>query len=126
MRKASETGAEQSGHVTALKVGAQGEVWAGIRGAGLARFDGKVWTNYTVAEGLPSNRIYALHIDHGGQLWIGTDTGLALFKDGRFQVMTTAHGLLPGAVYSIMTAKDGAIWVGGFGGVAHIRRSAWN
>lgn len=124
--EASETGAEQDGHITALKVGEDGEVWAGIRGAGLARFDGKAWMKYTVAEGLPSNQISTLHIDRSGRLWVGTDKGLALLTNGKFQVMTTAHGLLGENVYSVTTTQDGGLWVGSFGGVAHIRQPAVN
>ncbi len=112
-------------HVAALAVGKDGAIWAGTRGAGLARFDGKAWTNYTVAEGLPSNQIYALHIDRKGRLWIGTENGLAVFDNGKFQVMTTAQGLLAENVYSVTTTKDGGVWAGSFGGVAHIRQPAF-
>lgn len=113
-------------HIAALEVGKDGKVWAGTRGAGLARFDGKAWTNYTMAEGLPSNHIATLNFDRDGRLWVGTKNGLALFKDGKFQVMTAAHGLLGENVLSVTTAGDGGMWVGGFGGVAHIRRPAVN
>ncbi len=111
-------------HIAALEVGEDGGVWAGSRGAGLARFDGKAWRNYTVAEGLPSNQISALNFDRKGRLWIGTENGLAVFNKGKFQVMSTAHGLLAETVYSVTTTKDGGVWVGSFGGVAHIRQPA--
>lgn len=113
-------------HIAALAVGKDGRVWAGTRGAGLARFDGKAWTNYTMAEGLPGNHISTLNFDRNGRLWVGTKNGLALFKDGKFQVMTTAHGLLGENVLSVATAGDGGMWVGGVGGVAHIRQPAVN
>lgn len=113
-------------HIAALAVDKDGNVWAGTRGAGLARFDGKAWTNYTMAEGLPGNHISTLNFDRDGRLWVGTKNGLALFKDGKFQVMTAAHGLLGENVLSVTTAGDGGMWVGGFGGVAHIRRPAVN
>ena len=113
-------------HIAALAVGKDGKIWAGTLGAGLARFDGKAWTNYTVAEGLPSNHVSALTFDRNGRLWVGTKNGLALLKDGKFQVMTKEHGLLGENVLSVTTAKDGGMWVGSFGGVAHIRRSALN
>lgn len=109
-------------HVAALEVGKDGKVWAGTRGAGLARFDGKAWRNYTVKEGLPSDYISTLNFDANGRLWIGTKNGLAHFKDGKFQVMTMAQGLLTESVLSVTTAVDGGLWVGSFGGAAHIRR----
>lgn len=125
-RSADAKAAFNPNHIAALEVGKDGKVWAGTRGAGLARYDGKAWTNYTVAEGLPSNQISTLNFDRNGRLWIGTKNGLALFKDGKFQVMTTAHGLLAENVLSVATTKGGDMWVGGFGGVAHIRRPALN
>jgi ligand-binding sensor domain-containing protein len=113
-------------HIAALEVGKDGSVWAGTRGAGLARFDGNAWTNYTVAEGLPSNQISTLNFDRSGRLWIGTTNGLALLNNGKFRVMTTAQGLLGANVYSVSAAGNGDLWVGALGGVAHIRRPAVN
>lgn len=110
-------------HVAALEVDKDGKVWAGTRGAGIVRFDGKAWKSYTTAAGLPGNQISTLHFDRNGGLWIGTKNGLALFKDGKFQVLTAADGLLAEDVLSMTTTSDGDIWVGGFGGVAHIQRS---
>lgn len=113
-------------HVAALQVSKDGSVWAGTRGAGLARFDGKAWTNYSVAEGLPSNQISTLNFDRNGRLWIGTRNGLALYQNGKFHVMTTAHGLLADSVFAVTTIGNGDLWVGGSGGVAHIRRPELN
>ncbi len=111
-------------HIAALEVGDDGRVWAGTRNAGLARFDGKAWRNYTVADGLPSNQITALNFDGNGRLWIGTSDGLAVLDKGKFQVMTAAHGLMAEKVYSVLTTQDGGVWVGSFGGVTHMRRPA--
>ena len=113
-------------HIAALAVGKDGKVWAGTLGAGLARFDGKAWKNYTVADGLPNNQISTLMFDAKGQLWIGTKDGLAVFNDGKFQIMTIAHGLLATNVSSVTTATDGSVWVGGFGGVAQLRQPSLN
>ncbi len=111
-------------YIVALAVDAQGVVWAGTWGGGLSRFDGKTWTQYTVAEGLPGNHVFMLHLDPKGQLWIGTNNGLARAKaGGGFEVTTTAQGLFANTVFSMATARDGTRWVGSFGGVARIRPS---
>jgi ligand-binding sensor domain-containing protein len=110
-------------YIVALAVDAQGVVWAGTWGGGLSRFDGKVWTSYTTAEGLPGNHVFMLHVDPKGRLWIGTNNGLARMNDGRFEVMTTQDGLFNNAVFSMTTGRDGTLWVGSFGGVARIRPS---
>lgn len=109
-------------YIIALAVDAQGAVWAGTWGGGLSRFDGKTWTQYTVAEGLPGNHVFMLHLDPKGVLWIGTNGGLARAKTGGgFEVMTTQDGLFDNAVFSMATAGDGTRWVGSYGGVARIK-----
>jgi len=106
-------------------VTADGTVWVGTLGAGLGAFDGKGWRAYTAADGLPSDRVLALHADEAGGLWIGTDKGLARFVKDKFSVLGPDEGLLGNSVYSIATPPDGTLWVGGNGGVAHIRKLAW-
>ncbi len=111
-------------YIVSLAVDAQGTVWAGTWGGGLSRFDGRTWTQYTVAEGLPGNHVFMLHVDPKGVLWIGTNNGLARAKaGGGFEVMTTSDGLFNNAVFSMATARDGTLWVGSFGGVARIKPS---
>ncbi len=109
-------------YIISLKVDRQGTVWCGTWGAGLARFDGKTWRNFTTADGLPANHIFMLYLDPQGKLWAGTNKGLArLNDDGKsFTVMTTADGLYADNVFSMATAADGSLWVGSFGGVAHL------
>ena len=113
-------------YIVSLRVDGDGIVWAGTWGGGLARYDGKRWKNYTVADGLPGNHVFMLHIDHKKRLWIGTNNGLAQMKDGKFHVMTTANGLFADNVFSMATTPEGALWVGSFGGVANIRKTSLN
>jgi len=103
-------------------VDGNGTVWAGTWGAGLARFDGKNWENFTTADGLPSNHIFMLHLDREGVLWAGTSKGLVRVEDEgkKLTTMTTADGLFANNVFSMVRAEDGTMWVGSFGGVARI------
>lgn len=107
-------------YIVALAVDRAGVVWAGTWGGGLARFDGRTWTNFTTAEGLPGNHVFMLHLDAKGRLWIGTNNGLARREGERFVVLTTNDGLFANNVFSMATAADGSLWVGSFGGVARI------
>ncbi len=108
-------------YIVSLAVDRDGIVWAGTWGGGLSRFDGRQWKSYTVADGLPGNHVFMLHLDGDGRLWIGTNNGLARREGGGFKVMTTRDGLFSNAVFSMATAPDGTLWVGSFGGVAKIR-----
>ncbi len=109
-------------YIISLAVDSRGVVWCGTWGAGLARFDGRTWRNFTTADGLPSTHIFMLHIDRDGILWAGTSKGLVkVLDDGRrFQVMTRADGLFADNVFSMAKAPDGTLWVGSFGGVARL------
>ncbi len=43
------------------------------------------FTHYTIDNGLASNDILAMHMDHDGKLWIGTDEGLNTFDGYEFR-----------------------------------------
>ena len=107
-------------YIISLLVDSDGVVWCGTWGGGLARFDGKTWRNYTVADGLPGNHVFMLHQDTKGQMWIGTNAGLARRDGDKFAVITTADGLFSNNVFSMATGADGDQWIGSFGGVAHL------
>ncbi len=109
-------------YVIALQVDHEGTVWAGTWGGGLARYDGKRWTNYTTNDGLPGNHIFMLRHDQKGQLWIGTNNGLVTWQNGKFsKPMTVADGLFANNVFAMATSPQGDLWIGSFGGVAHLR-----
>ena len=108
-------------YIIALQVDRDGVVWAGTWGGGLARFDGKTWRNYTVADGLPGNHVFMLHQDLDGKMWIGTNNGLARREGDKFVVMTTEQGLFSNNVFSMATSAGGDQWIGSFGGVAHLK-----
>ena len=111
-------------YIVSITVDGDGVVWAGTWGAGLARYDGSKWTNYTVAEGLPGNHVFMLHFDRQRRLWIGTEGGLARMNGGKFERYTREDGVLADPVFSMTTSNDGDLWLGSYGGVAQIRRNA--
>ncbi|KPJ95638.1 MAG: regulator [Gammaproteobacteria bacterium SG8_11] len=127
-RQKTEMGLEQvdiaynPNYIVALLVDQNGTVWAGTWGGGLARFDGKTWTNYTVADGLPANHVFSLYQDAEGQIWVGTSNGMALKQDDGFKVLSTEDGLFSKIVFSMASAADGSAWIGSFGGVARLAK----
>lgn len=93
-----------------------GAVWVGTWGGGLHRFaDGRLLARYTIADGLPDDRVRALHEAADGALWVGTYRGLAAIRDGR--VVLREDGL--GEVRAFAETRGGAsrsriptLWVG--------------
>lgn len=112
-------------YIVSLVVDHNGEVWAGTWGGGLAHYDGKRWTNYSTAEGLPGDHVFMLREDPKQQLWIGTNKGLALRQpDGKFKILTTADGLFANDIFTMAISEDGNKWIGSYGGVTLLRASA--
>jgi ligand-binding sensor domain-containing protein len=61
---------------------ANNSVWIGTVDAGLAKFDGLNWTIFnTLNSGLPQNYIKDILIDNQGNKWIGTELGLAIYRE---------------------------------------------
>ncbi len=104
-----------SDHVSALVRGPEGEIWVGTSNGGLNRFDPVTEQNvrFSGSEGLPSNEIVALAVDHAGEhLWVGTGEGLARirFSDQR---VTRFSGAASGVRVSVLKAmSNGDLWAG--------------
>jgi len=109
-------------YIVALLVDDDASVWAGTWGGGLAHFDGKHWTNYTMADGLPANHVFSLNKGPDGRLWVGTSNGMAIRGEDGFRIYNTADGLFSNIVFSMASASDGSAWIGSFGGVARLAR----
>jgi len=61
--------------------------------SGLSHFDGKGWRTYTKADGLVDDWVYAMAQGRDGTLYLGTEGGVSVLKDGRFTALTHADGL---------------------------------
>jgi ligand-binding sensor domain-containing protein len=78
------------------------------------------WENFTTANGLPDNHVFAVLVD-GNRIWAGTENGLALYENGKWKVFTPADGLAHRAVLSLaLDKRTGDLWVGTMGGLSHV------
>lgn len=75
----------------------------------VGRFDQLTRTVYTVKDGLASNLAAALCFDKAGRLFVGTDKGLAVLKDGRFTPVDL--GVKHPSV-TMLAAADQGLYVG--------------
>lgn len=77
------------------------------------------WGAVTLFHGLPSDQVRAVAQDAEGQMWFGTDAGLARYDGRRVQSVTT-EGLAGPRVRALAVGPDGALWVGADSG-AYVR-----
>lgn len=89
-----------------------GSVWFGTPGQGLFRLRDGVFTVLTMADGLVSNWIMALHEDAASGLWIGTNgQGMNRLKDGRLAAIRPTDGLWDGSALTILEDGAGYLWM---------------
>ena len=100
-----------------------GAFWIGTNETGVYRLENGVTTHYSQKEGLPSDMIQCLVPGGNGEVWICTPSGLARFKNNKFDVFRTAQGLSNEIVRAAAWAPDGKLpdgklpdgklWIGG-------------
>jgi len=80
---------------------------------GIIRYDGRIFTNYTLKEGLIHFHVVSCYEDEKGNLWFGTGRGGVYRYDGKtFTLFTTGDGLADNSVSCFATDKTGNIWFG--------------
>lgn len=88
-----------------------GYLWLG--GDGLYRFDGSHLFRYTAADGAATQGVRILLPDPSRDaLWIGSDDGLSLYSNGRFQTWHESDGLSSNHILALHLDSEGALWVG--------------
>lgn len=116
----------------ALKVTAEGALWAGTFDAGLARLSQGRWTQLDAARGLPSNGAYALLAPSGGRpsLWVGMrGGGVAGLDPEGWHSLDRSLGLPSDEVQAFAEAPgpggEPIPWVGTSRGLAYWDGRAW-
>ena len=96
-----------------LTMGRNGVLWAGTEGGGLMRIDEQGWHAYSRADGLKNGFVRSVFQDSQGRLWAGTDEGLFLQRNERFERQNIGVTASSPAVRDIMEDRTHRIWVGG-------------
>ena len=108
-------------NVQAVAVSGDGStLWIGTEDGLIRRKDG-MFTTFSTGNGLPVNAINALAIHTNGQVYVGTDAGLA-YGDGEVDFLTAGfiNGLPGESIYDIVIAPDNQVWVRSNDGVARL------
>lgn len=76
-----------------LEIDNNGNIWIGVyvdylvTEGGVVAFDGSIWTEYHVADGLVGPVIRALDIDSENSVWVTTSTGVSKISDHSVSIM---------------------------------------
>ncbi|SOD11342.1 sensor histidine kinase [Pedobacter xixiisoli] len=94
----------------------KGFIWIATD-AGVSRFDGAVFENFSVDDGLPDNQILQLREDSKGRIWFMALNGqLSYFLNGKIHNERTDTNLkelnLNGVVVSFLEDSKGRLWFG--------------
>ena len=129
-----------SDRITDLALAADGTVWVGTNngldsfrgalseGAGSYAIAEEDWRTYGIHDGLPTNEINALAVDAAGNIWVGTEEGLARINsrgEWEFTFTTSNSGLIDNRVKSLFFDEgEGELWIGTFDGLSRLTLGA--
>lgn len=83
------------------------------------------WRVFNTANGLPANSVTALEEDSRGNIWVGTEAGLAQISSAgqvTFTLTVANSGLIDNRVNSLyFDARGGVLWIGTLDGLSRLR-----
>jgi len=98
-----------STNVRTMLQGADGAVWVGMVGGGLARYRDGQFTMFSPEE-LGSNDVRSLSEDEAGRVWVGLENGAAIVHDGLIKRLGSTEGLA-GRVSSLVRGAGDSMWL---------------
>ena len=107
-----------SDHVTAIIIDQNNNVWYGTLDKGISRYNprNRRFTHYSTNSGLPSTNITSFAKDSKGNIWVGTDAGLAQhLSNNRFKVYKSSrsNSTLPSnLITSLFFDPLDQLWIG--------------
>jgi len=124
-RMFSERDGLSEGAVKAIAEDSAGNLCVGTAGGGLNWLeDGKITAIRKGPEALPGDNVTSLLIDRDGVLWVGTGSGLARFKNGRWSQFTTANGLTSDSITYLVEDTQGFLWAGSNLGLMRLQKNS--
>ena len=108
-----------------------GNIWFGTTGEGVYKFDGKLFTQFTMKDGLSSNCVWSILEDKAGYIWFGTSNGICRSDGNKIISIPISFYIRPvitdnsyytewstkNSVWSMLQDKNGKIWFGTGDGV---------
>lgn len=98
-------------------------LWFGTESNGAFKFNNGYFKNYSVKEGILDNKVSAILPLEDGSIWFGTDKGISILKNDRFEHLTTGSRFMQKPPINCFY-KDSKqrIWIGGKNGVTSMEK----
>ena len=104
-----------------------GGLWLGFLHGGVGYFkDRKLQTSFSSKQGLGSDTVWNLLIDHEGTLWAATEGGLSRIRDGRVTTLTRKNGMPCDSVKWVIEDDASSLWLNTGCGLVRIERTELN
>ena len=87
----------------------EGNLWFSINGEGAYRYDGKLFTNFTIKDGLCNNNVSSIIQDKSGNILFGTNKGICKYDGKTFITIPMTDSL---NIISLLEDHEGNIWFG--------------
>jgi two-component sensor histidine kinase len=88
--------------------------------SGVSRFSGGRFTNYSDADGLPSNAVNSIAESADGTTWVATANGLASYSNAKWTDYTGRDGLPSSSVKVIFEDSMRDLWIATSGGLSSL------
>ena len=92
----------------------KGLIYFACYGGGISVWDGKRFTD--LYGELPDKRIFSLALDLDQNLWLGMESGVAVYNGESIKTFTKSDGLAHNETRVLEVDDKGRIWAGSFGG----------
>lgn len=114
------------GTITCAIQDSRGDVWLGIDGSGVFRYDGTSVRHYGDDHGFNAKRVTCMHEDAKGKIWMGVEKlgndkaqSLSYFEAGAFHHLEDAEDCPVQSVNTIASDKKGNVWFAGNDGALY-------
>jgi ligand-binding sensor domain-containing protein len=128
------TKTQSSNEYQNVKCGLQdkhGNIWFGTTGEGVYKYNCKLFTQFTMKDGLSSNCVWSILEDNTGNIWFGTSNGICRTDGNKIISVAISFYIRPvitdnsyytewstkNSVWSMLQDKSGKIWFGTGDGV---------
>ena len=97
----------------------KGRMWFGFRKNKIAVLDGDSVRTLSVEDGIAVGNILAIH-GRGRDVWIGGESGVAMFDGSRFWPLLPADGQAFAGIFGVIATADNGLWLSENRGVIQV------